>query len=335
MSELVVLGDAGTKRTQYFQLAARKRGVSVRLAPWGSGDLAGPPAFVKIDPPASDNYFLARQAKWLADYRARLEELAALPHRYYNHPEALWLALDKRDCKETLAAAGAPVTEMLAEAVHTPAALRESLAHRRWPGAFIKPRFGSAAAGVLAYRFQPKSGREVLYTCAALKDGRLVNTKTLSRLADREAIETILGMILAEEAVVERWYPKAKTGGLAYDLRAVVQFGRLDYLVARASRGPITNLQLNNGAIAVDRLNLAPDVLKRVEDVCLRAMEALPGLGYAGIDVLLEEATLRPYIVEINGQGDLLYQDIYADNRIYTRQIDYYLQQQEVGHGTI
>ena len=42
----------------------------------------------------------------------------------------------------------------------------------------------------------------------------------------------------------------------------------------------------------------------------------------AGIDVLLEKGTMKPYIIEINGQGDLIYQDIYDENRIYKRQIE-------------
>ena len=38
--------------------------------------------------------------------------------------------------------------------------------------------------------------------------------------------------------------------------------------------------------------------------------------------MLLEQGTMKPYIIEINGQGDLIYQDIYGENRIYKRQIE-------------
>lgn len=40
-----------------------------------------------------------------------------------------------------------------------------------------------------------------------------------------------------------------------------------------------------------------------------------------GIDLLLEKGTMRPRVIEINGQGDLIYQDIYRENRIYQEQV--------------
>ena len=327
MRQLVLLGEAGTKRTVYFQKAAQALGVTALLCPWAEWETQlMEPALVKIDPPVFDGCCIDQQSQYLAAYQADLKRLAASGHAFYNTPEALWTALDKRRCKELLLAQGLPVTEMWPEVISSPAALRELLASRHWPGAFVKPRFGSAAAGVLAYRWAPKIGREVLYTCAALQDGQLVNTKTLRRLEDHVAIEALLTQVLAGETVVERWHAKAKHHGRVYDLRAVVQFGQLDYLVARTSRGPITNLQLNNGAVSVEQLGLPPEVYGQIEDICQQALAALAGLSYAGLDILLEEETLKPYIVEVNGQGDLLYQDIFADNSIYTHQVKYFLE---------
>ena len=335
MRQLVLLGEADSKRTLYFTKACQAQGVTLRRQSLAECAALGfpAPALVKIDPPGYAGFDLGEQAEFLAAYQEDLLRLSASGQAFYNTPEAIWTALDKRRAKTLLAEAGVAVTEMWPEEIPTPAALRELLAERRWPGAFVKPRFGSAAAGILAYRYAPKSGREVLYTCAALEDGRLFNTKTLRRLEDKAAIEALLARTLAGETVVERWYPKAKYQGRVYDLRAVVQFGRLDYLVARASRGPITNLQLNNGAVPIDDLKLSAAVLKEVASICQQALKALPGLNYAGLDVLLEEQTLKPSIVEVNGQGDLLYQDIYAGNQIYARQVAYYQQMREEQHG--
>lgn len=327
MRQLVLLGEAETKRTIYFTKACQTLGVQVErqtLAEYDAGLAA--PAMIKIDPPSFASWELERQAEFLASYRLELERLSASGQVFFNEPLAIWTALDKRRCKEMLQSQGLPVTEMWPESITTADELRALIAWRHWPGAFVKPRFGSAAAGILAYRFAPKSGREVLYTCTAIQDKRLVNTKTLRRLEDRAEIAQLLEQILAGETVVERWYPKAQFQGRAYDLRAVVQFGQLDFLLARASKGPITNLQLNNGAVPVSQLQLAPETLAEIETVCLQALAVLPGLRYAGIDVLLEERTRKPYIVEVNGQGDLLYQDIFAENRIYARQITYYMQ---------
>lgn len=326
MRQLVLLGEAESKRTIYFEKACRSLGITLRRQRLETFDGAAEPCLIKIDPPGSTNWDIEQQAAELLAYHEQLKRLSQSGQTFYNEPEAIWTALDKRRCKALLQAQGLAVTEMWPEVITQAAELREMMAAHHWPGAFVKPRFGSAAAGVLAYRFAPKSGREVLYTCAVLKDGRLYNTKTLRRLEDKDEIAAMLTRVLAGETVVERWHPKAQHQGRSYDLRAVVQFGRLDYLVARASRGPITNLQLNNGAVPVGELGLAPEVLEAVADVCVQALEALPGLRYAGLDVLLDEQTLAPRIIEVNGQGDLIYQDIFADNRIYSRQAAYFLQ---------
>ena len=42
----------------------------------------------------------------------------------------------------------------------------------------------------------------------------------------------------------------------------------------------------------------------------------------AGIDILLERKTMRPLIIEMNGQGDLIYQDIFGENNIYREQVE-------------
>ena len=49
-------------------------------------------------------------------------------------------------------------------------------------------------------------------------------------------------------------------------------------------------------------------------------MECFPGLQSAGIDLLLEKGSLSPRIIEMNAQGDLIYQDLYDQNQIYRRQ---------------
>ena len=136
-----------------------------------------------------------------------------------------------------------------------------------------------------------------------------------------------LDRLLGLDCIVERWHAKAQYQGYSYDLRAVVQDGRLDYLLARLSKGPITNLQLNNRPLDIDALELPASVVDAVTDLCLRALALYPGLTSAGIDILLEQGSLRPRIIEMNGQGDLIYQDIYRQNTIYRHQAEILKQQ--------
>ena len=189
---------------------------------------------------------------------------------------------------------------------------------------FIKPVCGSGAAGAAAFRWQPRSGRMILYTCAMEnpETGRLVNTKRLRRFTDRKQVLSMIGRLLELGCIVERWYAKAEHNGFSYDLRAVVQDGRMDFILARLSSGPITNLHLNNHPLKRDALGLPRHVMEDVEQLCIRAAGCYPELRSAGIDVLLEKGSLRPRIIELNGQGDLIYQDIYDQNRIYLHQAE-------------
>ena len=69
-------------------------------------------------------------------------------------------------------------------------------------------------------------------------------------------------------------------------------------------------------------LSITENQMAEIEKICRRAVSSFPGLSMAGIDLLLEKNSGKPYIIEMNGQGDLLYQDIYHENRIYREQAE-------------
>ncbi len=311
--------------------------------------------FLKIDPPLWESCCLDELNILAQDYEKKLQWLAELGKKrqitFLNKPEDILALLDKRACKRRLAEAGIPVTEELdgigravfpvAETLDSvgqavlPVAetldgvgradlLLGSMERRRIFQVFIKPVCGSGAAGAAAFRWQPRSGRMILYTCAMEnpETGRLVNTKRLRRFTDRKQVLSMIGRLLELGCIVERWYAKAEHNGFSYDLRAVVQDGRMDFILARLSSGPITNLHLNNHPLKGNELGLPCHVMEDVEQLCIRAAGCYPELRSVGIDVLLEKGSLRPRIIELNGQGDLIYQDIYDQNRIYLHQAE-------------
>lgn len=152
-----------------------------------------------------------------------------------------------------------------------------------------------------------------------------MNTKKLrcfgeSRYFPGSQTVRLLNRLLSLDCIVERWYPKEEAKGYSYDLRAVVQDGRMDFCLARLSKGPITNLHLNNHPLPASQLGLPSQVFQEIENICLEALRCYPGLRSAGIDLLLEKGSLRPRIIEMNGQGDLIYQDIFNENKIYRHQ---------------
>ena len=311
--------------------------------------------FLKIDPPLWESCCLDELNILAQDYEKKLQWLAELGKKrqitFLNKPEDILALLDKRACKRRLAEAGIPVTEELdgigravfpmaetldgvgqavlpvaetLDGVGRADLLLDSMERRRIFQVFIKPVCGSGAAGAAAFRWQPRSGRMILYTCAMEnpETGRLVNTKRLRRFTDRKQVLSMIGRLLELDCIVERWYAKAEHNGLSYDLRAVVQDGRMDFILARLSSGPITNLHLNNHPLKGNDLGLPCHVMEDVEQLCIRAAGCYPELRSVGIDVLLEKGSLRPRIIELNGQGDLIYQDIYGQNRIYLHQAE-------------
>lgn len=351
MRRIVLIGSPDTKRTVYLKKAAERTGISVELLDWQdwSGELPEGELFLKIDPPLWTSCALSRLGTLTETYRRQLAEIRQLVENknvdFFNTPSAIMELLDKRTCKERLVQAGLPVTEQLCRQIGADVCpdtafppdsyanpvsgirdaeqLLELMRRRNVCQVFIKPASGSGAAGVSAFRIQPGTGQMSLYTCAceSFNEG-LIHTKKLRRYMDQGEVRKLLDGLLKLDCIVERWYPKASHGGYTYDLRVVVQERRVDYILARLSKGPVTNLHLNNHPLPVEELGLPVRTREMVEELCQRAVDGFPGLGSAGIDLLLERGSLRPRIIEMNAQGDLIYQDIYHENVIYRRQAE-------------
>ncbi len=341
--------------------AAAQTGLPLRFLDWKdwqehTEELAKEAVWMKIDPPLWDSSALEDLKRLTGAYKKQLGRLKEAAEkggiRFLNHPSVIAELLDKAKCKETLCGAGLPVTELLAKSVGSsdgsgsrpsfvdPSAeyrivrdaeqLLQMMQNRRLSQVFIKPVNGSGAAGVSALRQQRSSGRMALYTCAVrLPHGGLGNTKRLRCFSDAAEVVPFLDSLLQTECVIERWHAKAGYQGCSYDLRAVVQGGRVDFLLARLSKGPITNLHLNNRPLHYKELGLPAAVLEEIEEICKKATALYKGLYSVGMDILLEQGSLRPRIIEMNGQGDLIYQDIFHDNIIYRRQAEFLKQMGE------
>lgn len=332
MKRAVLLGVPGAKRTVYLEKAAREAGIPLEVVSWEEWQQNGFPGFLfseklflKCDPPEWNCCVLKKLNDLTEDYRRQLKRLARLPGAvFWNHPLAIAALLDKRRCKERLSAAGLPVTEQLEGKISCAQELLQQMEMQGLHQVFVKPVYGSGAAGVAAFRWQPRTGSMALYTCAYQDpaSGELVNTKRLRRFDKPAQIFSLLDSILSMDCIVERWHAKAHKDGCSYDLRAVIQDQELDFLVARLSRGPITNLHLNNHPLEESKLSLPTAVRGEIAELCRRAVSCYPGLRSAGVDLLLERGSKKPRIIEMNGQGDLIYQDIYGENRIYRHQAE-------------
>lgn len=346
---VILIGTEDSKRTLFFRKAAEQRGVSFRFIDWkdftgwtdiekiAAEQLQG--AVVKIDPPSYQLIRLQEMQARLEEYRGFLKELEKayckrrdFPEKnlqtvqFFNSPGGILQTLDKGFAKQVLMENGIAATEMFSERPETVQQLLDMMKRHKAYSVFVKPEIFSGAAGVVAFRQQPSTGRMAAYTSCKLVDSEkklcLYNTKTLFCMENPEEIFALLEELLKLGVIVERWHPKDMIQGKSYDLRVVYQFGKMEYIVVRQSGGPITNLHLNNQAMDVKNLKLSRERLAELEELCGRAMGCFDGLSMAGIDVMLDKGSRRPRIIEMNGQGDLIYQDIFGENRIYGKQIE-------------
>ncbi len=333
---IILIGDSSSKRAVFFRKAAQDLGVRLHMVEWESlredfdlQQFQG--AAVKIDPPSYLTVYFTQMQEQLKAYQRNLRHLAQADCQFLNTPEMICQMLHKRETNQRLKEQGIAVTEMFCEQIETVSQLEEMLREKHCYSVFIKPECFSGAAGVAAFRMHPLSGKRKLYTSCRFENGQLVNTKKLVCVENKIEICALLDQLLSLGCVVERWHPKADYHGKSYDLRVVFQFGHIAAIVARQSNGPITNLHLNNQALDVKELDLNESVMEQIALVCKRSYEvctAYQSEGTAfgvssmtGIDLLLEKGTMRPRVIEINGQGDLIYQDIYRENRIYQEQV--------------
>lgn len=323
--QIIVVSNSLSKRIEYFVEAGKHLQTEVCFMTYEELFSCLPllrQAVIKLEPCVSDETDFLKYALLNQAYKETLQRLSemSLPDDVYflNTPDALLRALDKKETKEVLMDKGLKVTPML-PSPQSFDELRQLLADCG-RGCFLKPRYGSGAGGIMAIRYQPNRNKWVVYTTLRQVDGVIHNTKRINRLSVEKEIIPLAEAVIQTEAILEEWIPKAQLQGENYDLRVVCRESEIDYIVVRCSKGSITNLHLNNKAHWWNELSLSEEVRQQIYFQCQEAVQSLD-LQYAGVDVLIERGTDIPYIIEVNGQGDHVYQDMFAYNSIYTQQI--------------
>ena len=222
--------------------------------------------------------------------------------------ETVALFYDKRACHAAMAAHGLPVPRAL-----PPAGSFDALvAAMRAAGltrVFVKPRFGSGAAGIAALTV----ARDGIVADSAAEHvpgagpGVLHHSHRLRRYRGAEAV-ALIDTILAQDAHVEQWVPKAALDGGPCDLRVLVVDGEPAHSVLRKARGPITNLDLGGRRGEADALRaLAPPaVWEAMRADCRRFARLFPQTFHVAFDVALTVGLRRHVFFEANAFGDLI-----------------------------
>jgi len=281
---------------------------------------------LKIDTPTWNVCTIDNLDEIIEGYIKKLKEIEQLNYNYkdncmylLNNTKSIINLLNKRKCKKILSENNIAVTKMYNEKFDNSKNLIDFLTKKKEARVFIKPEKASGAAGIVAMKLNFSRKKIAIYTSARLYDGNLYNTKKINRYEDEQAI-AILDKILKLDCIVERWYVKDKYNNYCYDLRVIVQDRKIDYIQPRLSKGSITNLHLNNCSTDISNLNLSDEVMKDITSLCQRAYDLFDGLNSVGIDILIEKNTHKPYIIEMNAQGDLMHNDVKNENTIYKNQ---------------
>jgi len=236
------------------------------------------------------------------------------PHRWMNHPLSIASVCNKpKTCGLLdLNAVATPysVLEWDPEYACYDAVRSEMTAHS-CTSVFIKLTHGSAASGVVAYRFS--ATREQATTTVALHrtSGGVVlcNTRKIQRYEDPADVQLLLDTLCPMGVYVEQWVPKAGVAGRTADLRVVTIAGEPRHTVLRLSRSPITNLHLLNERAdpALLREQMSADDWDAAMETCRKVARCFPQMLYLGIDLAVH-ADLRGHtVLEVNAFGDLLH----------------------------
>ncbi len=331
---IILFGEKNSKRTTYFCKAAQEHNLTVTLLShenWKKAELQG--GFIKIDPPSYNTYDILSIKQSFSNYKTQLLQIEQAANErgipFLNTPSAIIHALDKNSCKYALMKQHLPVTRLLCSHLNSMEQLIDLMRKMHIYSVFLKPVHGSGAGGIIALSMNPNTEKLSAYTAMHSVEGGLFQSKRIRKLTDYRDAAILVNTLCSLDVMVEQWHPKAQIDRNYFDFRVLWQFGSIDHIVVRASSMPMTNLHLNNCAIPFDKLfesgllGKKETFLNSLNDLCFKAINNLDGLNIAGFDIMLDKKTLLPRIIEVNGQGDLLYSDIYDKNEIYGKQAEY------------
>lgn len=339
----VVLGVAGSRRTRELRASCeRQRRAMPRIVEWADW-LADPrvldaaladASVFKIEPPGDDALVhhelmhrgalsfglpapaplqpgeLAGCRPWFEGFCLVMHALASQLRRHpaiqvVNAPADILAMTDKFECQQRLHAHGILVPPLIG-IVGSHEELLQQMTHHGLDRVFLKARYGSSAAGVVAYRRNRRGQQQATTTARLVREAhgaRLFNHKRVSRYERPEDIREVIDRIAADGAYAEGWIAKPRCGVGHFDLRVLALRGLPAQRVARISGQTMTNLHLDAQREDPQRL-LSAQALHEIEQTVARAAAAFAHSQVIGFDIVPQRAGAR--VLEANAFGDLL-----------------------------
>lgn len=250
--------------------------------------------------------------------------MSMLVYRYRNHESSLGatIVLDKVLSAEILQAAGVPTPKTFLvrsadQAVRAAADI---------PGpVVVKPRYGVQSKGVSislvedqeireAFRFARENGSQVLVqqhiesseelrVMASAERVVAVNGRALPHVI-ADGVSTIKQLI-DDKNLQRTLNPSLESRPIPIDALTHRQLQRsgfsLESVPGLGQRVTVRNVA--GLSVGGDTVQLLEETQPRIKDAGVAAIAAIPGLGWGGVDVIIEEGTGNPYVIEINTQA--------------------------------
>jgi glutathione synthase/RimK-type ligase-like ATP-grasp enzyme len=259
-----------------------------------------------------DDGQLRHQRQWYLGFRAVLNDIdgwcCRTGVRPMNAPGEIAVLFDKLATREVLEAADVamPHSGGLCHGFDHLVAIMDRGDDR----VFLKPCHGSSASGVMAIA-RNKRGDWRAVTTTQLDGDIIRNVKRPREIRELDELRSTVNAVGRQRALVERWFPKATLGGRAFDLRVVVVAGMAAHVVVRTSRGPITNLHLDNcrGDLKAAWQAVGEPAWREALRLAESAALCFPGCHYVGVDVMIGTRGQNAAIAEVNAFGDLLHHE--------------------------
>jgi hypothetical protein len=270
-----------------------------------------------LDPAAcaalpDDDGQLRHQRQWYLGFGEVLDDIARWCRksglRVMNAPDEIAVCFDKLATHDVLETAEVPMPASggLCHGFDHLVAIMD----RGWDRVFLKPCHGSSAAGVMAIA-RNKRGDWRAVTTVQLDGNAVRNLKRPREIRGLDELRSTVNSVAHQRALVEHWFPKATLGGRPFDLRVVVVAGMAAHVVVRTSRGPITNLHLDNrrGDLKATREAIGEFSWQQALRLAESAAHCFPCCHYVGVDVMMGVRGEKAAVAEVNAFGDLLHHE--------------------------
>ena len=270
-----------------------------------------------LDPAAcaalpDDDGQLRHQRQWYLGFRSVLADIDDWCRRAgvrpMNAPGEIAVLFDKLATHDVLEPAGVPMPATGGECGGFDHLV--AIMDRGMDRVFLKPRHGSSASGVMAIARNRRGDWRAVTTAAV--DGNFIrNLKRPREIRDQDELRSTVNAVARQHALVESWFPKATLDGRAFDLRVVVVSGMAAHVVVRTSRGPITNLHLDNrrGDLKATWQAVGDPAWREALRLAERAAHCFPSCHYVGVDVMIGTGRRKAAVAEVNAFGDLLHHE--------------------------